>query len=93
MFIFLMRYHNKINPVRSKLMLKDEVEKIINEIRPHLVADGGDIELVDVDKEGTVKVKLKGACAGCPMSQMTLQLGVERYLKSKVPQVKKVISV
>jgi Fe-S cluster biogenesis protein NfuA len=74
-------------------VLKDEVEKIINEIRPHLVADGGDIELVDVDKEGTVKVKLKGACAGCPMSQMTLQLGVERYLKSKVPQVKKVISV
>ena len=74
-------------------MLKDEVEKILNEIRPHLVADGGDIELVDVDKEGTVKVKLKGACAGCPMSQMTLQLGVERYLKSKVPQVKKVISV
>jgi Fe-S cluster biogenesis protein NfuA len=74
-------------------MLKDEVEKIINEIRPHLVADGGDIELVDVDKEGTVKVKLKGACTGCPMSQMTLQLGVERYLKSKVPQVKKVISV
>jgi Fe-S cluster biogenesis protein NfuA len=73
--------------------LKDEVEKIINEIRPHLMADGGDIELVDVDKEGTVKVKLKGACAGCPMSQMTLQLGVERYLKSKVPQVKKVISV
>lgn len=73
--------------------MKDEVEKIINEIRPHLVADGGDIELVDVDKEGTVKVKLKGACAGCPMSQMTLQLGVERYLKSKVPQVKKVISV
>ena len=73
--------------------MKDEVEKIINEIRPHLVADGGDIELIDVDKEGTVKVKLKGACAGCPMSQMTLQLGVERYLKSKVPQVKKVISV
>ncbi len=74
-------------------MLKDEVEKILNEIRPQLMADGGDIELVDVDKEGTVKVKLKGACAGCPMSQMTLQLGVERYLKSKVPQVKKVISV
>jgi Fe-S cluster biogenesis protein NfuA len=93
MFIFPERYHNKINQVRSKLILKDEVEKIINEIRPHLVADGGDIELVDVDKEGTVKVKLKGACAGCLMSQMTLQLGVEQYLKSKVPQVKKVISV
>jgi len=73
--------------------LKDEVEKLINEIRPQLIADGGDIELVDVDKDGVVKVKLKGACAGCPMSQMTLQLGVERYLKSKVPKVKRVISV
>ncbi len=73
--------------------MKDEVEKLINEIRPQLIADGGDIELVDVDKDGVVKVKLKGACAGCPMSQMTLQLGVERYLKSKVPKVKRVISV
>ena len=73
--------------------MKDEVEKLINEIRPRLIADGGDIELVDVDKEGVVKVKLKGACAGCQMSQMTLQLGVERYLKSKVPNVKRVISV
>jgi Fe-S cluster biogenesis protein NfuA len=73
--------------------LKDEVEKIINEIRPYLVADGGDIELVDVDNEGTVKIRLKGACVGCPMSQMTLQLGVERYLKSRVPQVKRVVSV
>lgn len=73
--------------------MRDEVEKVINEIRPHLIADGGDIELVDVDDKGTVKVKLKGACVGCPMSQMTLQLGVERYLKSKVPQVKRVESV
>jgi Fe-S cluster biogenesis protein NfuA len=73
--------------------LKGEVEKVINEIRPYLIADGGDIELVDVDDEGTVKVKLKGTCVGCPMSQMTLQLGVERYLKSKVPQVKKVVNV
>ncbi len=73
--------------------MKDEVEKLISEIRPRLVADGGDIELVDVDKEGVVKVKLKGACAGCPMSQMTLQLGIERYLKSRIPQVKKVVGV
>jgi len=73
--------------------LKDEVEKVIKEIRPYLVADGGDIELVDVDDKGTVKVKLKGACVGCPMSRMTLQLGVERYLKSKVPQVKRVESI
>jgi len=74
-------------------MLKGEVEKIIKEIQPSLRADGGDIELVDVDDEGIVKVRLKGACAGCPMSKMTLELGVERYLKSRVPQVKKVVSV
>ena len=73
--------------------MRDEVEKLISEIRPRLVADGGDIELVDFDNEGVVKVKLKGACAGCPMSQMTLQLGVERYLKSRIPQVKKVVGV
>jgi len=73
--------------------LKAEVEKIIKEIQPHLRADGGDIELVDVDEEGTVKVRLKGACAGCPMSRMTLQWGVERYLKKKIPQVKRVVAV
>jgi len=71
--------------------LRAEVEKAIKEIQPHLRADGGDIELVNVDKDGVVKVRLKGACAGCPMSQMTLQLGVERYLKAKIPQVKKVV--
>jgi len=74
-------------------MLKAEVEKIIKEIQPSLRADGGDIELVDVDEEGVVKVRLKGACAGCPMSKMTLELGVERYLKSRIPEVKKVVSV
>jgi len=73
--------------------LKAEVEKVIEEIQPHLRADGGDIELVDVDDEGVVKVRLKGACLGCPMSQMTLQFGVERYLKNKIPQVKKVVTV
>lgn len=70
--------------------MRAEVEKVISEIQPSLRADGGDIELVDVDKSGVVKVKLKGACAGCPMSQMTIQFGVERYLKAKIPQVKKV---
>jgi Fe-S cluster biogenesis protein NfuA len=73
--------------------LRREVEKAIKEIQPHLRADGGDIELVDVDEEGTVKVKLKGTCAGCPMSRMTIQYGVERYLKEKVPQVKRVLTV
>ena len=73
--------------------MREEVEKAIGEIRPHLRADGGDIELVEVDGEGVVKVRLKGACVGCPMSQMTLQWGVERYLKKKIPQVKKVVAV
>jgi len=73
--------------------LRAEVEKVIAEIRPHLRADGGDIELVDVDDEGVVKVKLKGSCLGCPMSQMTLQWGVERYLKKRIPRVKTVIAV
>jgi Fe-S cluster biogenesis protein NfuA len=73
--------------------LKTEVEKAIKEIQPHLRADGGDIELIDVDEEGIVKVKLKGACVGCPMSQMTLQFGVERYLKQRIPEVKKVVAV
>jgi Fe-S cluster biogenesis protein NfuA len=73
--------------------LKAEVEKVIKEIQPSLRADGGDIELVDVTEDGTVKVRLKGACAGCPFSTMTLQFGVERYLKARVPQVKKVVVV
>jgi len=73
--------------------LRAEVEKAIKEIQPYLRADGGDIKLVDVDEEGTVKVEMKGACAGCPMSQMTLKLGVERYLKKKIPQVKRVVTV
>ncbi len=72
--------------------MKEKVEKILEEIRPSLKADGGDIELVDV-KDGVVKVRLKGSCAGCPMSQMTLALGVERVLKEKLPEVKKVEAV
>jgi len=73
--------------------LRTEVEKAIKEIQPHLRADGGDIELVDVDKEGVIRVRLKGSCLGCPMSQMTLTLGVERYLREKIPQVKRVVAV
>ncbi|HNT58263.1 MAG TPA: NifU family protein, partial [Syntrophales bacterium] len=60
---------------------------------PKLQADGGDIELIDVTGDGVVKVKLLGACGGCPMAQMTLKMGVERYLKSKLPEVQKVESV
>ena len=74
--------------------MKQEVEEQLDVIRPALQNDGGDIELIDVDEEtGVVKVKLVGACAGCPMSQMTLQMGVERLLKNKVPGVTKVENV
>ena len=74
--------------------MREKVEEALNEIRPALEADGGNIELVDVDEEtGVVKVKLVGACAGCPMAQLTLQMGVERVLKNKVPGVTRVENV
>ena len=74
--------------------MKKEVEKVLNEIRPHIQADGGDIELVEVDEsKGIVKVRLKGACVGCPMAQMTLAEGVGRNLKEKVKGVKDVVAV
>jgi len=73
--------------------VKEKVQALINDIRPKLQADGGDIELIDVSEDGTVKVKLLGACGGCPMAQMTLKMGVERYLKSKMPEISKVVSI
>lgn len=72
--------------------MKAKVKRAIEEIRPNLQADGGDIELVDVDN-GVAKVKLKGACAGCPMSTMTIKWGVENFLKRKVPEITKVETV
>jgi Fe-S cluster biogenesis protein NfuA len=72
--------------------MKESVEKALQKIRPSLQADGGDIELVDI-QDGVVKVKLTGACGGCPMSQMTLKMGVERVLKEAVPEVKGVEAV
>ncbi len=74
------------------LAMREEVEKALEELRPNLQADGGNVELVDV-KDGVVKVRLTGACAGCPMSQMTLQWGVEQFLKKKVPDIQRVESV
>jgi len=74
--------------------LKNKVMKAIEELRPYLQADGGDIELADVDEDnGVVKVRLKGACVGCPMAQSTLQLGVEQFLKKKIPEIKWVEAV
>jgi Fe-S cluster biogenesis protein NfuA len=72
--------------------MKEDVEKALQKIRPALQADGGDIELIDIN-DGVVKVKLTGACGGCPMSQMTLKMGVERALKEAVPQVKGVEAI
>jgi len=73
--------------------MRDRVETILKEIRPALQADGGDVELVDVSQEGTVKVRLKGACGSCPMSAITLKNGIERILKEKVPELKEVVAV
>lgn len=73
--------------------MKEKVEKALNKIRPSLQADGGDVELVKVEDNGVVKVKLTGACAGCPMSQMTLKMGIEKLLKKEVPGVTAVESV
>jgi len=72
--------------------MKEKVEEALKEIRPMLQADGGDVELVSIE-EGIVKIRLKGACMGCPFSTMTLQQGVKRILKEKVPEIKDVIAV
>ena len=72
--------------------MQEKVEAVLKEIRPTLQADGGDVELVGVDG-GTVSLRLTGACVGCPLSTMTLKMGIERVLKEKVPEVKEVVSV
>lgn len=73
--------------------MKEQVQAVIEEIRPYLQADGGDIELVDVGADGVVKVRLRGACSCCPGAQMTLRMGVERKLKEEVPEVTQVVAV
>ncbi|MDD8031915.1 MAG: NifU family protein [Acidobacteriota bacterium] len=72
--------------------MKEKVEEVLNQIRPSLQADGGDVELVDV-VDGVVSVRLKGACGGCPMSQMTLKMGIERLLKKEIPEIKSVVAI
>jgi len=72
--------------------MKEKVQTVLNKIRPNLQADGGDVELVAVSEDGIVKVRLTGACHGCPMSQMTLKMGIERYLQKEIPEVKEVVS-
>ena len=76
----------------SKLT-NERVEEVLNKVRPYLQMDGGDIQLVDISEDDIVKVRLTGACHGCPMSQMTLRAGVERALMSELPEVKRVEAV
>ncbi len=73
--------------------MKEKVEKALNEIRPMLQMEGGDVELVELTDDGIVKVRLKGACGSCPMSTYTLKLGIERRLKEQIPEVKEVEAV
>ena len=73
--------------------MREQVEAVLAEVRPSLQADGGDIELIDIVEGGIVQVRLKGACGSCPMSQMTLKMGVERALMAKIPEVKEVVAV
>ena len=72
--------------------MREKVEEVLDKIRPQLEADGGNVELVEVS-DGTVKVRLTGACAGCPLSTMTLKMGIEKILKQEIPEVKEVIAV
>jgi len=73
--------------------MKEQVEKVLEKIRPALQKDGGDVELVDVTPDGVVKVRLTGACQGCPMSSITLKQGIERVLKQEIETIKEVVSV
>ncbi|MBM4327706.1 MAG: NifU family protein [Thermodesulfobacteriota bacterium] len=73
--------------------MKEKVQAALDTVRPQLQADGGDCELIDVTDDGVVRVRLTGACGGCPMSQMTLKMGIERVLKDRVPDVKAVEAV
>ena len=71
----------------------EKVKNIIEAVRPNLQSHGGDVELVGVDEDNNVKVRLQGACSGCPGAQMTLKLGIERLLKKEIPEIKEVVAV
>lgn len=73
--------------------MKEQVRKALDKVRPYLQRDGGDLELVDVTQDGEVKVRLKGACRGCPGAQITIKQGIERVLKREIPAIKRVTPV
>ena len=74
-------------------MLEAQIQEALNYVRPSLQADGGDVEFVSVAENGKVSLKLTGACGGCPMAQRTLKMGIETYLREKVPEVSEVVAV
>jgi Fe-S cluster biogenesis protein NfuA len=76
---------------KGRFQMQDRVEAVLDKIRPSLVADGGNVELIEVN-DGVVKLKLTGACAGCPFSTMTLKQGIERILKHEIPEIKEVVA-
>ena len=76
----------------KEIMMYDKVEEVLNKIRPQLMMDGGNVELVDVS-DGTVKVRLTGACDGCPMATVTLKMGIEKILKQEIPEIKEVVAI
>jgi Fe-S cluster biogenesis protein NfuA len=82
-----------LNCKGDKPEMQEKVKVVLDKVRPYLVQDGGDVELVEVSEDGTVKVRLTGHCAGCPHSTMTLKNGIERILKQEIPEVKEVVNV
>ena len=74
-------------------MLEEQIKSALENVRPSLQADGGDVEFVSVSEDGVVSVKLTGACGGCPMAHMTLKMGIESYLKKEIPEVTSVVGV
>jgi len=73
--------------------MRERIEKALDKVRPMLEADGGNVELVDVTPDGVVKLKLKGSCSCCPMSSMTLKMGIEKIIRQEVPEVKEVVAL
>lgn len=73
--------------------MREKVEKALDKVRPMLAADGGNVELIEVTNDGIVKLKLTGSCGCCPMSQMTLKMGIEKILKQEVPEIKEVVAI
>ena len=79
--------------MQATLPLQDRVVRILNLIRPAVQSDGGDVELIDISEDGVVKIRLHGACVGCPSSSVTLKLGIERNLKEHIPEITSVVAV